>query len=215
MFKLFVLFILSIKLSYAQVDKILKNNLVVGILDTGIDFSNSQLKHKFVIKNDQGTLTSPHSTHLACMINTVNDKLKFVSYNYLMDKNKTEGILNGLKFMIRHKVNYILYPSSGKEYSAQEESLLKLASEDGIIIFVSAGNDSEEIGIGTERFPCSLKIKNLFCVGNKANYSNKGSSIVSFDEGLPVESCGLNNNRKTMKGTSQSTAQFLAQFSKL
>jgi subtilisin family serine protease len=116
--------------------------------------------------------------------------------------------------MIKNKVKYILYASSSSSHSKQEEALLKLATDNGAYVFVSAGNDGKVIDSKNKLYPCSLKIKNLFCIGNRSNYSNKGDSVVLFDEGNELESCGLNNSKVKMKGTSQSTALFLGEFSK-
>jgi hypothetical protein len=187
----------------------------VGIIDEGIDLVNSQLKGSILYSNhSKSKIENPHATHLACLINKINTRLNFLSYDIRADKNKTDGILNGLKFMIKNKVKYILYASSSLSYSKQEEALLKLATDNGAYVFVSAGNDDKVIDSKNKLYPCSLKIKNLFCIGNRAKYSNKGDSVVLFDEGAELESCGLNNAKVKMKGTSQSTALFLGEFSK-
>lgn len=119
--------------------------------------------------------------------------------------------LNALKKVLEIRPNIINIAFVHKEKNTLEEYFLNKIIEAGITVVVASGNNGVDLN-KDPRYPCSYKIKGLYCIGNKKedlqSNSNYGSHITNWEDGDNQVGSGLGEELAIMSGSSQSTAIF-------
>jgi hypothetical protein len=210
-----------------DVPKVLKKEVTVAIIDTGIDLKNFELTKRMIIPTKLSDLdfsetslqdTNGHGSHVAGLILAVFPYAKILPLKYY--NPKARGIDNlhstvaAVNYAIEHNVDIINYSGGGPHSNIEELSALRKAEEKGIIIVSAAGNNRSNIDHhNTSYFPASYDLKNQIVVGNldrsnrRAPSSNFGkNSIDIFAFGSNSLSFGLDYECSDyMTGTSQAT----------
>lgn len=95
-----------------------------------------------------------------------------------------------LKNVIKSKPSVLNLSFGSSRYDQQELELLKKISDNGTIILVAAGNDSQRINMKNPIFPCYYTtVENLICIGAsesslkspKSNFGHKVNFFISGD----------------------------------
>ena len=205
-----------------------RKEIVVAVIDTGVDFNNPKIKNNLVkIKNQYGLDFSKsqnpmdfhgHGTHVAGIIKQVFPEVKILNLKYYdamaSGAENLDSSIKALKYAIDKNVAIINYSGGGPEASVEELRLLRLAEKKGILIVSAAGNERSNIDNPENHYyPASYKMKNTISVcGHDEEYnlvpsSNYGENSVDIcASGLSVISLGLYNGISRMTGTSQATA---------
>ena len=211
-----------------------KRNIIVAVIDTGIDIDHKELKGNlwvakdgksngwnFVDNNGDVSDNIGHGTHVAGIIRSSNANVKLMILKYYdsrsdSQKNAFENSLKAIRYAIDNKADIINYSGGGKGSSSQEFALLKEAESKGIIVVTAAGNGSSDIDT-TPYYPASYKLSNMISVaflngkGKLADESNYGPATVDVAApGEDIYSTLPGNKHGYLTGTSQATAYVTA-----
>jgi subtilisin family serine protease len=165
-----------------------KKDVVVGVVDTGVDPT-----HVFLAKNifvETGSVATTnfgadysrfrkdnktpldvegHGSHISGIIKSVYPDVKLLAIKYYDAKASGEESLSAtvaaLKYAVDSNVDFINYSGGGPGPSSQEYAVLKEAERKGILVIVAAGNKSANIDDKTKAFyPASYGLKNVITV---------------------------------------------------
>jgi subtilisin family serine protease len=149
-------------------------DVVVGVVDTGINFDHEFIKENLVDKNGKKaskksfgfdfsildkkrrikTTETPddthgHGTHVSAIVKSVFPEVKLLALKYYNPKASGQENLNAtlkaLRAAIDSNVDIINYSGGGPEESAEEKALLEEAYKKGILVVAAAGNESSNI----------------------------------------------------------------------
>lgn len=151
-----------------------KKQVVVGVVDTGINPDHDFIKNNIVDKNgnpmtkksfgldfsqldkkkriqvnEQPTDTHGHGTHVSAIVKSVFPDVKLLPLKYYNPKASGQENLNAtlkaLRAAIDAHVDIINYSGGGPEECAEEKALLEEAQKKGILVVAAAGNESSNI----------------------------------------------------------------------
>lgn len=165
-----------------------KKDIVVAVIDTGIDFKHPFLTNNiFVTKGkvsddnygmdfsiDRKSVTAPtdmhgHGTHVAGIIKSIYPEVKIMALKYYSPSSSGQANLNAtieaLKYAIDNNVDIINYSGGGAEPAIEELRLMKEAEAKGILVVAAAGNEESNIDIKEKAYyPASYGLKNIISV---------------------------------------------------
>lgn len=213
-----------------------KKDVVVAVVDTGIQVDHPFLSNNLYVKNAKASgsnygvdfsqdkpNTKPvdthgHGTHVAGIIKSVFPDVKIMALKYYNPQASGQTNLNStikaLEYAVSQNVDVINYSGGGPEPSAQELAVLKKAERKGILVIAAAGNERSNIDVKQNAYyPASYGLSNIITVGahNESNKiissSNWGSKSVDIAApGFRIKSAIPGNGAGYMTGTSQATA---------
>ena len=225
---------INLKDSWKKFQK--KKDIVVAVVDTGIQFDHPFLKDNifvssgkptkqnygvdFSIKTKKSTPidTHGHGTHVAGIVKSIFPEVKILALKYYNPQASGQQNLNStikaLKYAVDQNVDIINYSGGGPEASAEEKAILLEAEKKGIIIIAAAGNEKSNIDLKNNAyFPASYGLSNIITVGAHDEYnqviasSNWGRKSVDIAApGFRIKSAIPGNGAGLMTGTSQATA---------
>lgn len=226
----------SINLKESWKKFVKKDDIVVAVVDTGIQYNHPFLKNNLVAatgklskKNYGLDFSTPtptftpsdshgHGTHVAGIIKSIFPDVKIMALKYYNPKASGQANLastiKALKYAVDQNVDIINYSGGGPEPSAEELKILKRAERKGILIIAAAGNERSNIDIKKNAYyPASYGLSNIITVGahNESNTiissSNWGAKSVDIAApGYRIRSAIPGNGAGYMTGTSQATA---------
>lgn len=170
------------------------DEVIVAVIDTGIDPSHKELKNKIVtMKNgkfvsarqyDYGRDFSPrsltfkrpydengHGTHIASIITSIAPNAKILPIKYFnkdaTEKENLDATIDAIKYAINLGVKIINYSSGGSGMSLAEKEVINLANENGVLLIAAAGNFGENIDEkDLQYYPASYNHRNIISVIN-------------------------------------------------
>ncbi len=179
----------SIKLQSAwEKSTKLKKEIIVAVIDTGIDPNHPHLKNNIYIHNakvdkdsfgvdfSKGNFSkfapydyNGHGTHIAGIIKTVFPSVKILPLKYFNPKasgrDNLKSTIAALKYAVDIGVDIINYSGGGPDASTKEMRIIKRAKEKGILIITAAGNEHHNIDqLSHAYFPASYKFDNILAV---------------------------------------------------
>lgn len=213
-----------------------KKEIVVAVVDTGIQFNHPFLRDNLYVK--EGKLSaknygvdfsssSPektpkdnhgHGTHVSGIIKSVFPEVKLLSLKYYNPHASGQANLNStikaLKYAVDLNVDVINYSGGGPEPSAAEKAILEEAEKKGILIIAAAGNEKSNIDEKRNAYyPASYGLSNIITVAAHDEFnqiiasSNFGKKSVDIAApGFRIRSAIPGNGAGLMTGTSQATA---------
>lgn len=225
----------SINLKNALISFDLNKEIIVGVIDTGIDHKHPYIKDNLVtltgqfnqnnygIEFNNGIQSSTpfdfngHGTHVSGIIKSVFNQVKILPIKYYHKNNSGSTNLKdsfrALEYAINHNVDIINYSGGGPIGSKLEFELLKKAEKKGILVIVSAGNENSNIDIMKNyHFPANYGLSNLIVVGSHNQkgilnkHSNWGNNVHISAPGYKITSALPFNKKGNLNGTSQATA---------
>jgi subtilisin family serine protease len=176
-----------------KLDKIpsfpLKKEIVVAVIDTGIDEQHPYLSENIVgsdkKKAKQANFgvdvshqpvisynpkdTHGHGTHVAGIIKSIAPQVRILPIKFYQANAKgnenLKATLFALKYAIEANVDIINYSAGGPYPSAEELALLKQAEAKGILVVAAAGNDAHNIDQKSHTYyPAAYHLANMISV---------------------------------------------------
>lgn len=165
-----------------------KKDIVVAVIDTGIDPEHPFLKDniyvpkgQFSVKNygldfskDHNNKRRPfdshgHGTHVAGIVKSVFPEVKLMTLKYYNPNASGQDNLNStigaLRYAVNNDVDIINYSGGGPEPALEELRILKLAEKKGILIVAAAGNEKSDIDDKSNAYyPASYGLSNIITV---------------------------------------------------
>ncbi len=219
------------KIELNKVENNFNKEIIVAVIDTGIDPNHQDLKNNvwrdnfllnvfgwnFVTDQPNPYDHHGHGTHVAGIIKSVNNKVIILPIKYYSETNT--GIVNlrntikSIYYAINNGARIINYSGGGPEFSEDEYLAFKEAERKNILIVAAAGNNSQNIDM-LENFyyPASYRLSNIIVVTGSdikdklVPFSNWGRK--SVDVTAPGENIysTIPGSYGYMSGTSQATA---------
>lgn len=193
-----------------------KNEVIVAVLDTGIDAGHPIFKdrivkgYNFVEGNNDTMDRNKHGTHVAGIVAaSTNDNVKIMPIKVLGDDGKGSDyqIVQGIDYALANGAEVINMSFTGPGYSPYMEQFVQYAQANGATVIVAAGND----GMNTRFFyPASSETAIVVSAtdinDHFAEFSNYGESVDIASPGVDIYSSIPNNLYAYLSGTSMSTA---------
>lgn len=200
----------SINLQDAWTNFVSNRDIVVAVIDTGIDPEHPFLKENLYIPNQKTTVqnygldfsknrtqqfqpfdTHGHGTHVAGIVKSVYPNVKILPLKYYNPNASGQDNLNStieaLRFAVESNVDIINYSGGGPEPALEELRILKLAEKKGILVVAAAGNEESDIDNKTNAYyPASYGLSNIITVTahdqnlKTLNSSNYGAKSVDI-----------------------------------
>lgn len=225
---------INLKNSWQKFTK--KKDIVVAVVDTGIQFDHPFLKDNIYVP--EGNVSGSnygfdfaypkadlmpddehgHGTHIAGIIKSIFPEVKILSLKYYDPKASGEAHLTAtikaLRKAVDLNVDIINYSGGGPASSSEELKILKEAHQKGILVIAAAGNKASNIDDRRNAFfPASYQLPNIITVGSHDELlrlvpsSNFGKTSVEIvAPGSQIRSAIPNDRSAYMTGTSQATA---------
>lgn len=165
-----------------------KKDIIVAVVDTGIDYNHPFLEKNIYVpsgkvseknygidfsKNviDKNTPIDKHGhgTHVSGIIRSIFPEVKILALKYFNpsasgDDNLASTVL-ALRYAVDHNVDIINYSGGGPGPAMEELRALKEAEKKGILVVVAAGNEESNIDDKSKAyFPASYGLSNVITV---------------------------------------------------
>lgn len=192
--------------------------IVVGIIDTGIDLDHEFLKSRIIEtgfnnsesgKNNSEDDDDGHGTHVAGIVaDNTTENVKIKAFK-CMDENgngKLSNVCLAVNAAIENDVDVINMSLGSRGTSELMEDTINNAIEQGITVCVAAGNNGQNAQNYTP-----ANIKNCITVGainesdQKPLWSNYGDAVDIWAPGSSIESAYNDGGYKSLSGTSMAT----------
>jgi thermitase len=169
-------------------------DVVVGVVDTGIDANHPSLRNNiwhdrdgktygwnFVSDSANPSDEHGHGTHVAGIIGAINDpkngmsgvahKVSIMAVKYYSDANpgsvNLANTIRALNYAIDHGAKIINYSGGGPEFSEEEYLAMKKAQSKNILVVAAAGNEHQNTDL-TENYyyPAAYRLPNIISVAS-------------------------------------------------
>ncbi len=194
--------------------------IVVAVVDTGVDNSHPYLKNKLVpgfdfIDNDlspyEGASGTGHGTHVSgtiidCMPG-LNVKIMPVRVLGLKGSGSTSVVAAGV-YSAAVSGAKVINLSLGGDHSEFLDEAIDYAVSNGVTVCVAAGNESQNT---SKHCPAHISTSGCICVaaidssGSPAYFSNYGNAVDVAAPGVSVKSCIPGGKYASWDGTSMAT----------
>lgn len=193
-----------------------ENEIVVAVIDSGIDESNPKLKKIFwhnPLDNAVGINTTGfgksisdengHGTHIAGIISGVLDKEYYSQIKVMVIKGVSTiqssssydiSITEAFQFAIDHNAKVINLSFGGAAFMQKEYDAINKAKEKGILVIAAAGNENQKIGYTEEvysYYPASYQLDNIISVG-AIDEDNEKLPMSNYGKSVHVSALGQN-----------------------
>lgn len=225
---------INVKPSWENFEK--NREVVVAVVDTGIEFNHPFLKDNIYVRqgksgaNNYGVdfsgakLTGTpsdqhgHGTHVSGIIKSVYPDVKLLALKYYnptaSGEQNLKSTIKALEYAVKAGVDIINYSGGGPEPSVEELRVLKEAEAKGIIVVAAAGNERSNIDDKKNAYyPASYGLSNIITVGAHDEEmqiiaaSNWGKNSVDIAApGHQIKSALPRGGAGYLTGTSQATA---------
>lgn len=165
-----------------------KKDIVVAVVDTGIDRTHPFLENNIFVESgavdsnnfgvdfskDKRSMGMPtdnhgHGTHVSGIIKSIFPDVKILALKYYNPNasglDNLNSTVEALRYAVDHNVDVINYSGGGPEPAAEELRVLKEAERKGILVVAAAGNEESNIDDKKKAyFPASYGLKNIITV---------------------------------------------------
>lgn len=165
-----------------------KKDIVVAVVDTGIDRDHPFLANNIYVQNgsvdqdnfgvdfskDKKHKGAPidnhgHGTHVSGIIRSIFPDVKILALKYYNPNasglDNLNSTVEALRYAVESNVDVINYSGGGPEAASEELRVLKEAERKGILVIAAAGNEESNIDDKKKAyFPASYGLKNIITV---------------------------------------------------
>ena len=165
-----------------------KKEIVVAVVDTGIDHTHPFLEKNIYVNNgkvddlnygvdfskDRKIKGAPndnhgHGTHVSGIIKSIFPEVKILALKYYNPNasglDNLNSTVEALKYAVDNNVDVINYSGGGPEPAMEELRILKEAERKGILVVAAAGNEESNIDDKAKAYyPASYGLKNIITV---------------------------------------------------
>lgn len=184
----------------------------VAVLDTGIDPALTQVPLCLGLSKDfTGSKTladnwpTKHGSNVADLIRRHAGAASYcliVVKVFNTPKEDVTGYINGLKYALSLKPDYIHLSVNGPSKMQDEIKLLKEALDAGTKVIVAAGNQGADFNkTGCNSWPACADSRLIVVGSSTGRYGNLGREVDVFEDGTAQKAGGV-----TLTGTSQAAA---------
>ncbi len=191
--------------------------IVVGILDSGIDYDHEFLKNR-VIRSNYNISSSGnendekdddgHGSHVAgIVVDNTTSNVKVKGYKVLDSEGygTISKVALALEYAITDGVNVINMSLGVKGESKEMEEAVNSATDAGIVVCVSAGNSGAEAAKYTPAgIENCITVSAIDKYDEKPIWANWGNMVDIVAPGVSVYSTYMDNGYETLSGTSMS-----------
>lgn len=190
------------------------NQVVVAVLDTGVDYNHSFLKNRIVegydvVGNDPDPMDVHfHGTHVAgIIVNSSPSNVRIMPIRVLNEEGKGYDfqIAQGVYYAVDHGAHVINMSLSGKGYSSYLAAAIEYALERNVSVVVAAGNETADTAL---YYPAAEQKAIVVSATDQndqlAKFSNTGSSIDLSAPGVEIMSTVPGEKAAILSGTSMS-----------
>lgn len=206
---------------YLQTATPLSEEVVVAVVDTGVDSSHEFLAERVIPVNKNFVDSTPnsndkhsHGTHVAGIIADMtlpNVKILPVKVLDNAGRGTALSVYNGIMFAIQQKCSIINMSLGGYGKSELHEEAIKAAVAENIVVVVAAGNDGIDASMETpSRVVEAITVGAITSAGNRASYSNYGAIIDIWAPGSNILSSVPGNKYEEKSGTSMAAPHVAA-----
>jgi subtilisin family serine protease len=221
---------LSLQLQQAWSIEEGRPNIVVAIIDTGLDLNHinfhshqKQTKLQEVDGWDFTTQTpyvrdeNGHGTHIAGIISSIAPNITLMPLKYYspsLSEGNLDRTVEAIEYAIDHHARIINYSGGGLTFSAKEQKAILRAEQEGILFVAAAGNEHKNLDLEENSYyPASYHLSNIISVAasDRNNELLKSSDwgkhqVDIVAPGDSVYSSLPGNRYGFLSGTSQATA---------
>lgn len=187
-------------------------NVVVAVIDTGVDYTHPFLKNRIIegydfVDNDTDPMDMHyHGTHIAGIITETTTKNVKIMPIRALDENGNgydSSIAKGIRYAVEHGADIINMSFEGKEYSKYLAGALNYAISKDVLVIAAAGNK----GADTAGYYPSSEEKVVVVSATDesdhvATFSNTGNSIDISAPGVGIISSVPGGKYNRLSGTS-------------
>ena len=191
--------------------------IVVGILDSGIDYDHEFLKNR-VIRSNYNISSSGnendekdddgHGSHVAgIVVDNSTSNVKVKGYKVLDSEGygTISKVALALEYAITDGVNVINMSLGVKGESKEMEEAVNSATDAGIVVSVSAGNRGAEAAKNTPAgIENCITVSAIDKYDEKPIWANWGNMVDIVAPGVSIYSTYMDNGYETLSGTSMS-----------
>lgn len=203
--------------------KHLGEGVKVAVLDTGVDFTHSDIKIQggvSIIDSSMNFIDHiGHGTNVAGVIISENRKIGIapevdlyaVKIIDIDGGGDDASLIQGVQWAIDNKMNILVMSIGTRDYSKELEKTIDRAYQSGIFIVAPVGNneDIEESVYYPARFEKVFSVGSINKEFKRSNFSNYGRNLDIMAPGEEIYSTSLNNGYSFERGTSMA-ASFVA-----
>jgi subtilisin family serine protease len=165
-----------------------KKDIVVAVVDTGIDPKHPFLKNNMYVKGKSASMKNygvdfsknkkskyqpidqhGHGTHVTGIVKSIYPEVKILTLKYYNPHASGQDNLNStiaaLRYAVKQNVDVINYSGGGPEPALEELRVLKEAEKKGILVIAAAGNEESNIDVKNNAYyPASYGLNNIITV---------------------------------------------------
>ncbi|NBI27914.1 S8 family peptidase [Chengkuizengella marina] len=186
------------------------NEVIVAVLDTGVDDSHPLIKSKiiegydFIDFDSQPEDIVGHGTHVAGIIATNAPNVKLMPIRVITEEDEVQNTYLAILYAVMNGAD-IINMSYAETYSLLTNLVIKYGQSKGVIFVASSGNQ----GIKDVFYPA--KYSGVYSISgydqyNKIIFGNYGELVSYIAPGINIKSADLNNGYIEKSGTSMSAA---------
>ncbi|HWP48726.1 MAG TPA: S8 family peptidase [Candidatus Limnocylindrales bacterium] len=199
------------------------SNVIIGIVDSGVDYNHEDLAGKVLkgsdfVNNDEDPMDdNGHGTHVSGIAAAIsnnhkgiagvcwNCKILAVKSVDMDGSGANTWIANGITYAVDHGARVINLSLGGSNPSRTMELSIQDAYRRGAVIVAASGNDNSNTVEYPAAFPEVIAVGATNQQGIKAGFSNYGAYLSVVAPGQAIYSSLPNNRYQAWSGTSMAT----------
>jgi len=200
------------------------SRILVGLLDTGVDYNHEELQGRVLkgpdfVNNDSDPRDDQgHGTHIAGIIAARGNNGRGVagvcwSCRILAIKVADASgaatnawIAQGILYAANQGAQVINLSLGGSDPSKTLELAVRYANSRGALLVAAIGNEATSQPVYPAAYPGVIAVGATEVDGNRASFSNFGGYLSLMAPGISIYSTYPNNNYQALSGTSMSAA---------